>query len=275
MITKRNTALLILTLLVFAGNGCKKEDTPESQGTNFNRLLKTVETNSGSTGVTTIEYTYNTNGQLQKIQTSVTGVAGSVFSPNQVNYFRNVSGRLDSTQLIYMPATGALQVITSTLFNYDVAGRITLVKSISRGGANWIDSALYVYSGSTLSNRQDYRSFDNGSTFSLLRTVAFRFDGAGNLDRAVFNWTSPASTDTIQLSYDNKPNPVRDEKIIFYWGPFFYEQYQPSNNVAGIKKSNGEQYQLTYQYHASGKPLVRQMVSPAGGNTVETKYYYD
>lgn len=262
---------LITTLLLLAGlSACKKESTNISQGTTYNHLLKTVAKFSPTNEIVT-NYSYDANNRLSEIKT-----VGSATYQYTEKLFRDVSGKLDS-----ISATGISDDIASnstTRFLYDAGGKLYLSLSSfhSSGSQDRTDSSVYLYVGSQLQKRTDYRSFDGGNTYGLLTEVNFEFDAAGNITRSIFNWAvSPNTTDTLVFQYDNKPNPVPKIDGFFYWAPIFYNDYKMQNNLLKISSNNADQQSAyEYGYAPNNKPLSRRQTDSANF-VYETLYYYD
>lgn len=268
--------LLSLTtafLLLMASNACKKEtiNNTNDQGITYNHLIKTIAKLNPATGKEIITaYQYNNNNQLSQINTTDNTSGSSLQSIE--TFFRNSTGKLDSI------------VYTGTAYNsktwcyYDGMERLIRSKYdfFESGIISRKDSSVYEYSGSVLNKRTDYRSFDGGSSYSLLTEASFEFDAAGNVSRSIFDWAaSPNTTDTLNFQYDNKLNPVPKADGFFYWTPVFYNDYKMQNNLLQLNSSNGnERSSYEYGYGPNNKPLYRKQTDPANF-VYETFYYYD
>jgi hypothetical protein len=271
--------LLSLTtpfLLLMALNACKKEsiNNNNDQGITYNHLIKTIAKLNPATGKEiTTEYQYNSNDLVSQIKTTDNTSGSSQQSIE--TFFRNSAGKLDS--IVYAGNTGNAYS-SKTWFYYDGMERLTLSKYdfIKSGVTSRKDSSVYEYSGSVLNKRTDYRSFDGGSSYSLLTEASFEFDAAGNVSRSIFNWAvSPNTTDTLNFKYDTKANPVPKADGFFYWAPVFYNDYKMQNNLLQLNGSNGnERSSYEYGYAPNNKPLYRKQTDPANF-VYETFYYYD
>ena len=250
---------------------CDKEPTTESQGTNYSRLLKTVTKSSFSNLEWTVTFTYNNNNHLTGTRTSYLNSSGT--DQQTEVFFRNNSGRLDSSH--FVSSGNAATYFTNTRLTYDGSGK--LVKSIQtfNGADQFKDSSLYFYSGNILQERNDYRS-RNGGAYSLLRRGFYTFDGAGNLTQAIFQWPIGNIIDTARFEYDTKVNPMPYDRLLFYWAPFFYNDYKPLNNPTLLFTDSAESFNNEYTYTSNDKPLYRKSkVIGAANAFYETWYYYD
>lgn len=264
---------IFLVLLVSGGFiSCDKEPVGESQGTNFNLLLKTITKNNFNTGHATTHFTYNNNNQLIALKYSHDYPSSA--EEQTENFYRNNTGRLDS--IVFGTISNGYPVTIKTFFTYDGLGK--LVKSIQKNlaGTNLTtDSSIYVYSGNSLLQRIDYRSF-NGGPFSLLRQGYYSFDGTGNLIRMIFQWPQSNIIDTARLEYDTKINPIPLDRLLGHWAPFFYDDYKPVNNPTLFLTEISESFSNEYTYAPNNKPLYRKSKVIGSANAYyETWFYYD
>ena len=268
----RKRPCIFLTLVIACGFlSCDKEPPAESQGTNFNLLLKTVTKSSFSSLEWTVNFTYNNSNQLTGTRTSYLNPSGT--EQQTETFYRNISGRLDSC--MNTSSGGGTSYITRTYLTYDGTGK--LIKSIQtrEGGNQFKDSSLYIYSGNTLQERNDYRSISGGAYF-LLRRGFYTFDGAGNLTQAIFQWPIGNIVDTARFEYDSKINPIPLDRLIFAWAPLFYSDYKPLNNPTVLLTNAAESFNNEYTYTPNNKPLYRKSrVIGAANAFYETWYYYD
>ena len=264
----RSYLLLAFLLSVIS---CKK-GTEQPQGTNYNVLLKTVTKANFSVFEMTVNYTYNSSGQLTETRTTYRNSTPGTEQQTE-NFYRNTSGRLDSTRFFTMD--NGTPVTTRTFLTYDGSGRIIKSTQIHISSGQTTDSSIYTYAGSTLQQRDDYRSF-SGGPFSLLRQGLYTFDGSANLTRAIFKWPAGNIIDTIKFEYDTKINPLPIDQLQFYWAPFFYNDYKPANNPTLQFTNAAESFTNEYTYAPNNKPLYRKS-KVIGSNTsfYETWYYYD
>lgn len=275
-IVHRCTVFFIL-LLLLTGSACKKEAAqPESQGTNFDLLQKTVTTYNYSNRQTTVTYSYNTSRQLVKISISDNDPASANVAQTET-FVRNAAGRLDSSRFESF-TNGVLTYLTKTVYTYDAGGKLVLsVQQTPMGTMPYTDSCLYTYTGNILQERKDYRRFDGTGPYDLLRTASFQFDGLGNLSRTIFNWTTHPIPDTAIFQYDAKVNALPVDRLVFYWAPLFYNDYKPINNPLQAVNAKGDypSYNYEYRYIGNGKPLYRKTKIISSSQATETLYYYD
>ena len=259
-----------IVAITFGFISCDKEPI-ESQGTNYNQLLKTVTKASFSSLEWTVTFAYDNSNLLTGTRTSYLNSTGT--DEQTEAFFRNNSGRLDSSHFVSR-GTGATY-FTSTRFTYDGSGKI--VKSIQTGEGSYqfTDSSLYTYSGNVLQERKDYRS-NNGGAYLLLRRGFYSFDGSGNLTQAIFQWPIGNIVDTSRFEYDTKINPIPYDRLLFNWAPFFYNDYKPVNNPTILFSDSAESFNNEYTYTSNNKPLYRKSkVIGAANAFYETWYYYD
>jgi hypothetical protein len=269
---------LCLTAIFFA---CRKKTIipEESQGTRFERLLKTVTKSSNSPYDLITEYSYTTGGQIATIvirsRDAVTGKASLATE----TFFRNGSGRIDS--IIYKTVSeGSTTESTKTYFYYQpsgTAGYSVFVNetAFNPGESPATDSSLYQYSGNRMIKRTDYRKFVANPYF-LLRTFDYEYDAAGNMQLLRATYTSPAQTDTVRLTFDNKINPlpvIRGVYDVGYWGPGFYNDYSFINNPLSKQTRDWTDYTYEYRYTANNKPLF-QKIKQVGTTVYSDVYFY-
>jgi len=271
--------IIFITLnifLCFCFISCKKETAGNSQGANFYLLLKTVTKHNQNNAVATSDFIYNTNGQLSQHQFNYLDNSNNT-GANTETFYRNNQGRLDSITLFAM-ATGSTPLLTTTHFSYDNAGKLVLSISIdANGGRPTRDSSVYIYAGSVLQKRMDYRRL-NGVAYFLLRDIIYQFDVSGNLVTAVCAWTTNTDIKTLSFGYDSKLNaaPVNPiDKSTFYWAPLFYTDYKPVNNPILTNVTDGSSYTTEYTYTANNKPLYGKSTCTGSSAFFETWFYYD
>lgn len=269
-------SLSIAFLLLMALNACKKETSINNsdQGVTYNHLVKTIAKLNPATGKEIItEYQYNSNNLLSLIKTT-DNTSGSSQQYTET-FFRNGAGKLDS---IVYAGNGTTAYSSKTWFYYDGSGQLIISKYefSEAGNLSRKDSSVYEYNGTMLNKRTDYRSFNGGSSYSLLTEANFEFDGAGNVSKSIFDWAvNPNTTDTLFFQYDNKANPVPKVDGFFYWAPIFYNDYKMQNNLLQISSNNiDERSSYEYGYAPNNKPLYRKQTDPANF-IYETFYYYD
>ena len=263
---------IFLTLMIACGFlSCDKESPAESQGTNFNLLLKTVTKSSFSSLEWTVSFTYNNNNLTTASRTTYLNSGGT--DQQSEKFYRTGSGRLDSSMNI-SSGSGATY-ITRTYLTYDGSGKLSKSIQTMEGSNQFKDSSLYTYSGNILQERYDYRSISGGA-YTLLRRGFYTFDGAGNLTQAIFQWPIGNIVDTARFEYDTKINPMPLDRLLFYWAPFFYNDYKPINNPTLLFTDGAESFNNEYTYTANNKPLYRKSKVIGSANAFyETWYYYD
>jgi hypothetical protein len=268
--------ITLTAIYYFSFTSCKKEAADNSQAANVNLLVKTVTKYNQNNAVATSNFTYNPNGQLTRHMYNYSDNSNNS-GANTETFYRNNQGRLDSTTL-FATGTGSAALSTATHFYYDNAGKVVLSISIDPiGGQPTRDSSVYLYSGSVLQKRTDYRSF-NGAAYFLLRDITYQFDISGNLLTAVFAWTTHTDIQTISFLYDNKVNslPVLPvDGSVFLWAPVFYSDYKPGNNPIMANVPNGSSYTTEYTYTANNKPLYSKSTYTGSSSFFETWFYYD
>jgi hypothetical protein len=262
----------LLAGLVFSS--CKKENTTsESQGTNFTLLLKTVKTYNYSGERTTTLYTYNAGGKVTTITTKGSGISPGDYT-NTETFTRNAAGLPENIELLAVSAGSTARI--STQNSFDLSGKtIRTIQQTNYNGQLLRDSSVYTYSGNILQQRTEYRSI-NGGPYSLLVTAKYQISGAGNLDRAIFVWTTPPSSDTLNFTYDDKINslPIGREDN-FYWTMLYYDDLKSAGNVTQFQSTGLNSYTNEYRYSSNNKPLYRKTTYPGTANYDETYYYYD
>lgn len=262
--------------LLFILSACKKnEQAIISQGTHFNLLLKTVSKLNILGGEVIKEYSYNTNNQLIQIRTNSNIPSNPPEDQSEI-FYRNSSGQLDSISYS-VQSNNFISLQTKTIFVYNPSGKIILSScKSSQLTTTFKDSSIYLYSGNILQNRKDYRSFDEGLHFSLLRQANFIFDANQNLSKCIYEWFSNLSVDTLTFMYDAMQNPVPKWNASFYWGPIFYDDFHPAHNFTSISSNNlGSNLFLNYQYGINQKPLYLKQIQPGGLDDAEIYFYYD
>lgn len=266
--------LCIFFIIVISGLffSCGKEPPEESQGTNFNLLLKTVTRNNVNSAEWTLHFTYGSSGQLMATKTDYTNLSSGEQEQTET-FYRNGSGRLDSTVFVSIGSGATLK--TNNYFTYDAGGKLILSKQYNPAVNQTKDSSLYIYAGNVLQRRDDYRSF-NGGSFTLLRRGFYTFDASGNVIQTIFQWPMSNIVDTARFEYDTKVNPLPVDRLLFYWAPFFYADYRPLNNPTLQFTNAAESYSHEYSYTSNNKPLYRKSKVINSTNAFyETWYYYD
>lgn len=263
--------LSLLTCIVFSS--CKKEnETTEPQGVNYNQLLKTVTTSNYTSEKTTTVYAYNAAGKVTSIITN--GDNGGVGNfTNTELLTRNALGLPENIE--FTAVSGGSTTRVSTQNTFDGAGKTIRTIQVITGPQQTRDSALYIYSGNLLVQRPEYRSI-NGGPYSLLVTASFQYTGSGNLDKAIFAWTTHPGNDTLSFSYDDKINSLPFARAdVFYWSELFYDDYKQANNIIRFDNPNVNSYINEFRYSANNKPLYRKRSYPGTTSFDETYYYYD
>lgn len=273
-VTIRASVIYFSLLCILFFVACNKNKTPEqsqNQGKNFNRLLKTITTDKSSGGQRTVEYKYDTDGQVSTITTETITTTGS--SSTIEGFFRNSAGQLDSIGWVEK-TNGIVSSTSQVYFIYNGSGQLTASRHVN--GNSLFDSSLYIYAGSALTQRLDYRN-TSGSSFSLFLQVDYAFDGSGNMTQAIFQQFGPfAHTDTVTFHYDNKINPVPGGPNLFYLYPVYYNDYKSANNLTQAYSVEIESYDYSgYTYSANNKPLYRREIPVGDTRFAETNYYYD
>jgi hypothetical protein len=259
-------------LLLLAG--CKKKDIVESQGTNFNLLLKTVTKNHPS-GETEILYRYDNLQRVTQTYLRSSGAPGSGSrSPETETFYRNPAGRLDSA--ITTANVNNVSVFSQgIMYRYNGSGQI--INTISRFAAIK-DSSVYTYSGNLLQQRTDYRS-NAGNPYIPFMEVRFSFDASGNPTTISYLWLTAPGNTSYTISYDNRVNPLPiDRYFAGYWTPAFYTDFKYVNNPVSLTASPGgsNSFRDEYTYSANNKPLYRKRTTLTTPTTTEeTWFYYD
>ena len=276
----RSSRLFIISFAVGAIVSCNEKDVipeEESQGTSFNLLLKTVLKSPDNSAEIITTYDYNSTGQL--IETSKVSQTNGVSSTQKmVTVFYRTSSRIDSVVDVTTD-TGIVKYKGRSFFSYDIAGKITNSTFIRIPGYSvntqiGKDSSLYLYNGSQLIQRIDYRSHDNGP-YTLIRDLFYTYDASGNLIMLRSDYANSSVDEIIQFTFDNKTNSVPVEGSISFWTPAFYHDYRFVNNVINKTAQSEDSYTYEYRYTPNNKPLYRKekkVNSPAYG---ELYYYYD
>lgn len=66
------------------------------------------------------------------------------------------------------------------------------------------------------------------------------------------------------------------DRLLFYWAPFFYNDYKPLNNPTLLFSDGVESFNNEYTYSQNNKPLYRKSKVVGSNNSFyETWYYYD
>jgi len=243
----------------------------ESQGTNFNLLLKTITSDNVGDEQKIVEYSYDANQRVSQITSRY---AHTVTHPAVMtgNFYRNDTGRLDS--IVWISKTnGTLDYRDKVYFSYDGSGKLILSRDRYQSSP-FPDSSVYIYSGNILQKRMDYRISVNGS-YSLVLQVTYEFDPADNVTQALFKWTN-TSSDTLHFQYDDKVNPLPGGPIIFYLAAVYYNDYRSTNNLTQVLARDVSSFNYSdYKYTSNNKPLYRKEYEIGNSYIAETYYYYD
>ncbi len=274
-------APLLFFLITFLS--CKKEGP--GQGTNFNRLLKTVTKNAfaGDLNIST-EYTYDATGQVSEI---VRTFWSSSSNPEiqKDTYYRNAAGFLDSiTYRKNDPQSSSFHNVHKTEFFYDNTGKVLYCLNKTNVSTYVNDSVVYHYPGNYLSQRQVYRSPAGSGNYTLIVTFNYRYDAAGNLLDMESLLTNPNSRKTCTYTYDNKPNtlPVMEYENELYgnWFKAFDNTFTTPNNLTSRRVQPGWDWDwgdkdFEYKYTSGNKPLYLKVTPTGETGFQETWYYYD
>lgn len=254
---------------------CKKENEPAPpQGVNYNQLLKTVTTSNYTNQKITTVYSYNTAGKVISIVTTGegSGVGIGIFTNTEV-LTRNAAGLPENIEFTSVSSGNTTRITTQNSF--DVSGKTIRTIQVITGPQQTRDSAVYIYSGNLLQQRPEYRSINNGP-YALLVTANFQYTGTGNLDKAIFTWTTHPGNDTLSFTYDDKVNSIPFARAdAFYWSELFYDDYKQANNIVRFENPGLNSYTSEFRYSSNSKPLYRKKSFPGTSNYDETYYYYD
>src|SRR5436190_16673021 len=225
---------IFLCILLSGFFACKKESEMatqglESQGTNFNLLLKTITSDNAGDEQKIVEYSYDANQRVSQITTRYAPAVTHLAVLTE-NLYRNDTGRLDSIVWI-SNINGTLNYRDKTYFSYDGSGRLILSRAHDQSSP-FPDSSVYIYSGNILQKRMDYRISNNGS-YSLVLQVTYEFDPVDNMTQAIFEWTY-APSDTLHFRYDDKVNPLPGGPVMFYLAAVYYNDYRSTNNLTQL-----------------------------------------
>lgn len=254
---------------------CQKNVTqiPESQGTNFNRLLKTVTVYSNFDKKITENFTYNTTGDL--IESKKITRTGNIVDLVTITFYRNSAGIADSI-LWNGKNADTLNFQAKTKLYYDAAGKllysIFLIYPLNTNSTPYKDSSVYFYSGNGQVRRDDY----NTGYGSRLRQLFYQYDIAGNMSSVRIE-ISTGISDVFNFSYDNKENTLPNNlSLYFSFAPLYFYDYKSINNTTEIDYGGWSTNQnFQYQYTTNNKPLTRKMYSPSSYLSEETLFYYD
>jgi hypothetical protein len=254
--------------------GCKKDQPPEtSYGTLFESLLKTVTTTNGHTE--TRLFRYDAQNRLYEIEYQYSAQPGLI---KKETWYRSANGLTDSIVLI---SSGTINNYVSSRFYYTPGGlyRYSIQRFNYDANNNYLDSSVYVYSGSQQMQRTDYRqAITGGSVLVLSRT--FTYDAAGNLASMRTQGSGIAATDII-YEYDNKVNPLPHTRDIDYFGPGWYHDRVLLNNPTRLTLLNVSPagplntLQSQYRYLPNNKPYYRSDTDPGSGANSVTEYFYN
>jgi hypothetical protein len=248
----------------------------ESQGTDFNILLKTVVKSADNPAYnSTTLYNYNATGQAIVVTRSTS-------SAKQIEtYYRKANGKLDS--IVVISITNSQTTIESkTEFNYDVSGNISF--SLYRSVAGWIDSCVYSYQAGQIAQRILYKKAAGANNYLLLHTLSYTYDAAGNLSQLNAVWTNPILTHNCTYTYDLKQNslPVLEyeNELYGFWTTAYYHDYRLANNILKRRSTRPNDWDLSdidyeYKYAANNKPLYQKAKIVGTPQFYEIFYYYD
>ncbi len=279
--------LQVFAVVAILFNSCKKSTSTspaEKQGSNFNKLLKTISRNVSGTQLSiTTHYSYSVTGELSEVTREFTDPSASS-SVNKDVYYRKQNGELDSIIFLDVsnPQTPAFQNFYKTEFHYDAGGKIDF--ALNRSLTSYNDSCVYTYLGSNISQRYLYRKAVGSSSYSLLVTLNYDYDAAGNLVNLSAVWSNPASSKNSTYTYDNKPGslPVREfeNELFGFWIKAFDNTYKGNNNPLSRRISSPEDWEWSnidydYQYSANNKVLYQKIMHTGTPDFYEVFYYYD
>lgn len=267
---------------------CQKEiaTQQESQGTNFNTLLKTVSQNITGSGLNiTTNYTYNTSGQVAEIARTFSSSTGSPGIQKDV-YCRNSASRLDS--IIYInvaaPQDPGFNNLYKTAFHYTTDGKIAYTLNKTKLSNYPEDSTVYSYQGSSISQRVVYRKPSGSPVYTVTITFSYQYDAAANVSNIDVVWSSPVGSKSCTFTYDNKPNtlPVMEYENELYgnWIKAFDNMFTTSNNIVSRRVQPGWDWDwgnkdFEYRYSSNNKPLYQKVKHSDSPGYYEVFYYYD
>jgi hypothetical protein len=278
------TGLLLLTVL-----SCKKNSgapAPESQGTNFNTLLKTVSRNfiNGGLNITT-HYKYNTSGLVIEIKREFSNNSGSADIQTDT-YHRKANGQLDS--IIYKnisnPQSSPFYNIYKTVFHYNTNGTIAYSLNKTKLTTYPEDSTIYVYQANRIVQRILFRKPSNSNTYILTVTFNYDYDAVGNLTMLDVTWSSPAGSKNCIYTYDNKPNalPVMayENELYGQWINAFDDILTTPNNILSRRSAQAGDWDwgnkdFEYRYSSNNKPLYQKIRHTGTADFYEVFFYYD
>ena len=271
---------LLITLYTFslgclltAINACTKNKvyTEESQGTNFNLLLKTVMKLSNFNTDEITNFRYNSSGGLIEITTSSFDQSTGKPYKTIETFFRNATGRIDSINY-KIESEGQIIINNNTIFHYNTSNDLSPVYTKNGG-----DSSSYTFSGGQLVKRKNYTNCC-GSGLSLLSTFNYSYDNARNLIQFVSSYTTHPVSDTVLYTFDLKIFPIpalRGINWVFFWAPAFFDDYTFKNNPLSKRQTNSDNFDYEYQYTPNDKPLYQKIKDASGPLYAEVYYYYD
>lgn len=283
---KLHYQILFCFLSLFIISCQKKIDnlTKESQGINFNKLLKTVTKNFAGTGANYIStYEYNANGELSVLTRNYSDLSGNT-STQTDTYYRNASNRLDSIgyKVISNPQGTAFQNYYITEFHYGNGGNIsyTLNKSLT----SYSDSCVYLYQGGRLTQRMQYRKAKGSANFQLLVSYNYTYDASGNLALLNSTWATPVTTKIFTYTYDKMPNtlPVMEyeNELFGFWTKAFDNNYTNANNLRSRRCNvpgdwDWSEKDFEYKYSTNNKALYQKVMQTNTSQFYEVFYFYD
>ena len=278
----------LLMSCVFINPSCQKEITgvEESQGANFNRLLKTVTRQMYGNDMDIITYySYNAAGQVAEIKRTFSSSSGSSEVQKDV-YYRTAGGRLDSIVFVKInpPQDAPFHNVYKTEFYYTVAGNIIYSVNRTRQVNYPTDSTVYNYTGNVLSQRIVYRKPYGSTVYTATITFTYQYDATGNVSDMNVVWSGLGNPKSCTFTYDNKPNtlPVMEYENELYgnWIKAFDNNFSSSNNLLTRRVAPGFDWDwgnmnYEYSYLPNNKPVRQRIKNADGPGSYDVLYYYD
>jgi hypothetical protein len=220
------------------------------------RLTSIFTYNPGNSDTTRHTFTYNGNDSLpvQHVVDQEIHVGPSVFTTKYIIHFTTSGNAIvkDST----------IRIINGTILGADVSRYVINGAAVDRFDAEYD----YIGGNYVLNSR------DTG-VYSMVTT-------AGNLTKQSLT-SGSASYESVQVSYDTKPNPLyRVYKIRYpvFENPYFEMWLLQKNNALTIqyKEPGGPVYHetYTYKYRTDGYPLSWTYFTDRGPNLYNKILYY-
>ena len=247
---KRFAFFLLSLCLLFTA--CKKNrgDIPTSPPAGKLPPLKTVVYQSLPSPY--YHFEYDANGKVNKAAFASGAFTYNLFYHN--NQVKEMKSILASTKI-------------STTYQYDNAGRISLVKMSSEDGSQVFKRAFLSYDNQNRLTEIEWE-LNTAAGFALQRTLSFLYNTDGNLrekkdHRHFIEGKQQEATYLDRFEqYDNKVN-VDDfsllhessEHLVLFPGV----QLQHGNPLKLIRTGDGTNYEITYtySYNANKQPLQR------------------